>query len=256
MKERVISSIVALIICIPLLILGGIWFLIGISILGILGLKEIFNLEKNDVPNLIKLISYGALVLNILGGNLFLSFEKTLCISILLIFLPIIFYPKKTYNFESAIKILAPVIFLGLSLNLFGKIRLEDISLFIFVLLVPILYDIFAFLVGHYFGKIYFIPKISPKKSLEGCLAGAIVSMIGSSIFYIFEVDPSANIFKVLIGVFFLAVMGQLGDLFFSAIKRYYGVKDFSNIMPGHGGILDRIDSTIFVILSFMVFYY
>ena len=52
----------------------------------------------------------------------------------------------------------------------------------------------------------------------------------------------------------FLTIIGQLGDLFFSAIKRYYGVKDFSNIMPGHGGILDRLDSIIFVMLTYSIF--
>ena len=52
----------------------------------------------------------------------------------------------------------------------------------------------------------------------------------------------------------FLTIIGQLGDLFFSSIKRYYGVKDFSNIMPGHGGILDRLDSIIFVMLTYSIF--
>jgi phosphatidate cytidylyltransferase len=52
----------------------------------------------------------------------------------------------------------------------------------------------------------------------------------------------------------FLSVLGQLGDLTFSAIKRYFGKKDFSNIMPGHGGILDRLDSSIFVLLGFLFF--
>ena len=58
----------------------------------------------------------------------------------------------------------------------------------------------------------------------------------------------------VILMSLFLSILGQYGDLVFSAIKRYYGKKDFSNIMPGHGGILDRFDSIIFVILGFMFF--
>ena len=61
-------------------------------------------------------------------------------------------------------------------------------------------------------------------------------------------------IYVIILMTMFLSILGQFGDLFFSAIKRYYGKKDFSNIMPGHGGILDRLDSIIFVILGFMFF--
>ena len=61
--------------------------------------------------------------------------------------------------------------------------------------------------------------------------------------------------FRIIIFIIlFLTIIGQLGDLFFSSIKRYYGIKDFSNIMPGHGGILDRLDSIIFVILTYSLF--
>ena len=67
-------------------------------------------------------------------------------------------------------------------------------------------------------------------------------------------VDPGANILTVIFMTLILSIIGQLGDLVFSSIKRYFNIKDFSNIMPGHGGILDRFDSIIFVILGFMFF--
>ncbi len=72
--------------------------------------------------------------------------------------------------------------------------------------------------------------------------------------YYINFVNTDANIFNVIIVTTFLSIIGQFGDLFFSAIKRYYGKKDFSNIMPGHGGILDRFDSIIFIMLAFSFF--
>jgi phosphatidate cytidylyltransferase len=62
------------------------------------------------------------------------------------------------------------------------------------------------------------------------------------------------SIVGIVIVSTFLSIVGQLGDLVFSAIKRFYGKKDFSNIMPGHGGVLDRLDSIIFVMLGFMFF--
>ena len=66
--------------------------------------------------------------------------------------------------------------------------------------------------------------------------------------------NSKTSLIIVILMSLFLSILGQYGDLVFSAIKRYYGKKDFSNIMPGHGGILDRFDSIIFVILGFMFF--
>ena len=75
-----------------------------------------------------------------------------------------------------------------------------------------------------------------------------------SAVFYHTVIDSEFS--KVyLLGIsLFLSVLGQYGDLVFSSIKRYFGKKDFSNIMPGHGGILDRLDSIIFVLLGFVFF--
>ena len=72
--------------------------------------------------------------------------------------------------------------------------------------------------------------------------------------FYYTCVDPEFYNKLLVIVTLFLSLMGQFGDLVFSAIKRYFGKKDFSNLIPGHGGVLDRIDSMIFVMLSFMFF--
>ena len=74
------------------------------------------------------------------------------------------------------------------------------------------------------------------------------------TVYYLTVINPQAQIFVVSLIILFLSLIGQFGDLFFSAIKRKYKVKDFSNIMPGHGGVLDRLDSIIFVMLTFTFF--
>ena len=71
---------------------------------------------------------------------------------------------------------------------------------------------------------------------------------------YVTIINPEVSFIMITIVTLFLSILGQLGDLVFSAIKRYYNIKDFSNIMPGHGGILDRLDSIIFVMLGYMLF--
>ena len=72
--------------------------------------------------------------------------------------------------------------------------------------------------------------------------------------FYKTVINPEVVMSTLIIITAFLTIIGQLGDLFFSAIKRYFNTKDFSNLMPGHGGILDRFDSIIFIMLAFTFF--
>ncbi len=109
--------------------------------------------------------------------------------------------------------------------------------------------DIFAYLIGKHFGKHHFT-EISPNKTIEGCIAGTIGAVAMVLIYAIvcnivFKTQMNYA-FIALVGVI-LSLAGQLGDLAASAVKRYNGIKDFSNLIPGHGGMLDRIDSIIFI---------
>ena len=109
--------------------------------------------------------------------------------------------------------------------------------------------DIFAYLVGKYFGKHKF-SKVSPKKSIEGCIAGVVGAVALMLIFtYFANTYWGLNVsywYIALIGVA-LSLLGQIGDFAASSIKRYVDIKDYSNLIPGHGGMLDRIDSLIFL---------
>ena len=110
--------------------------------------------------------------------------------------------------------------------------------------------DVFAFMVGTRIGKHKFT-KISPKKSVEGCIAGIVGADIIAVIYTLIinnAFNQGINIGLAIVVVSLLTIIGQVGDVFASAIKRYCGIKDFSNLIPGHGGMLDRVDSVIFVI--------
>ncbi len=110
--------------------------------------------------------------------------------------------------------------------------------------------DVFAYEFGCKFGKHKF-SKVSPKKSIEGCIAGVVGSVL-VAILYTFVLNQFDGVvtYKYLtIGIVtaILCVIGQIGDFAASTIKRYFEVKDFSELIPGHGGIIDRIDSVIFM---------
>lgn len=109
--------------------------------------------------------------------------------------------------------------------------------------------DIFAYIVGKSIGKHKF-SQISPNKSIEGCIGG-IVGQAALTLIYTLIINTylGMNInYLYIAGIsILLSIIGQIGDFSASSIKRYVGIKDFSNLLPGHGGMLDRIDSLIFI---------
>lgn len=104
--------------------------------------------------------------------------------------------------------------------------------------------DTCAYFAGYAFGKHKLIPKVSPKKTIEGSIGGILGSTLICLAFgYYFNID-----LKVIVILGFLgSIVAQVGDLFASSVKRYVGIKDYGKLIPGHGGILDRFDSVILV---------
>lgn len=108
--------------------------------------------------------------------------------------------------------------------------------------------DVFAYLIGRNFGKHKF-SKISPKKTIEGCTAGIIAGValaLVATVIFNNMFDLEVNYIVIGVIAFILTAIGQIGDFAASCIKRYADVKDFSNLLPGHGGLIDRFDSVIF----------
>ncbi len=109
--------------------------------------------------------------------------------------------------------------------------------------------DVFAFFVGMKFGKHKF-SKVSPKKSVEGCIAGTVGAVVLMLIYTFFANTywgMSYSYAYIAMAGIILSLIGQIGDFSASSIKRYVGIKDYSNLIPGHGGMLDRIDSLLFL---------
>lgn len=247
MKKRVISAVVALAIIIPLIALGGIYFKIGMAVLSILSMYEILKLRK-ELPIFIKVISYVLITLSVIFSDVSLLPIILITMSILLVF-----FDKSEYNVNDFTFVTAFLVLLSTVFTYFIYIRNEDVNILIYLLLITILTDTFALFGGKLFGKHKLIEKVSPKKTIEGSIIGSAFGVIIPSIYYIYMVDPGANIFMIVMMTLILSIFGQLGDLVFSKIKRYFNIKDFSNIMPGHGGVLDRIDSITMVVLAYQI---
>ena len=130
-----------------------------------------------------------------------------------------------------------------------------SISYIIYLFLITTITDTFALFTGMLVGKHKLAPEISPKKTIEGAIGGTLMGTIAASAFYTTVINPATPLVLVILLTALLSGIGQIGDLAFSSIKRYYGVKDFSNLIPGHGGILDRFDSIVFVTMAFVVIF-
>ena len=262
MKQRLLSAIVALLIFIPIVIIGGNIFNIAFYVLALLGLREFIKLREKEkkYPDFIRLISYLGITLlyfsNTLNSDMkFIIDYRILSALFLIILIPVVLYhDKDVYNVKDAFYLLGGTLFLGISMSLFNLYRTIDIKIFIFLFLITIITDTYAYFTGRLIGKNKLLESVSPNKTWEGTIGGSVVATFVCTMYYLTVINSNESILKIGLIVLFLSIVGQLGDLFFSAIKRNFEVKDFSNIMPGHGGVLDRLDSIIFVMLAFTFF--
>lgn len=262
MKIRIISAAILLAIFVPLLLIGGLPYSLLMLIIALLGLHEILNIRKTkkEFPFLVELCAYILVAFMTLNNyrsqNLYFLMDYRLMAIMMFIFLaPMVFIDNsKKYNLNDALFLTASTLFVGLSFNLLILLRNFSLDYVIYLFIVATMTDTFAYITGRYIGRNPLAPSISPKKTIEGLIGGTLMGVIIGSIYYTTVINPGLDIGIIIFVTLCLSLVGQLGDLVFSSIKRYYGVKDFSNLIPGHGGILDRLDSIIFIVLGFILF--
>jgi len=260
MKKRIISAIVMLIIIVPIIYFGGSIFRIGVGIISLLALKEMLDLKKSHkpIPLLVQFISCITLLFIVLSefdgySMMFGVTYKGLAILLLTLLGLTLIYKNDEYRITDALFLIGTIVLLGTAFNTMVLVRQFGLYKFSSLILIFILTDTFAYICGRAIGKHKLIPHVSPNKTIEGSVFGSVIGTIGVSIFYHFLVNP-INV-KVVIGILLLSIIGQVGDLIFSKIKRENDIKDFSDLIPGHGGILDRLDSTIAIMLGYLILY-
>ena len=259
MKKRVISGVVMAVLLAVILVISSkfkIVFALFACLLACGAFKELLDVKKDfKIPIIMKFLGYfGVLAIAASGFKDALFWVGVNCEMLaaifLMLFVPSVLLHKLEYKVNDAIFLSAITVFVGLVFNLVIGLYLQSLLYLIFVVVVACCTDIFALLGGKLLGKQKFT-EISPNKTLEGCVVGTLFSVIISTTFYMTLINDK-NLFSVILLTFVLSIIGQIGDLFFSKIKRENGVKDFSNLIPGHGGILDRVDSIIFILIAYL----
>lgn len=246
MFDRIKGSILLLPLIIVLITGGNLLYLAGF-VLSLLGLKELYSAFKTKGFNLISGVGV-VFCTFILLSNIFKISDAIKMIEYFVLFTyAVVVVILRKHNVVDLSLTILSILYIVIPFECIIKINEVSINSFNMswiIFIVAFSSDISAYFVGKNLGKHKLIPLVSPNKTIEGSLGGilgsAIVVCIISKIFGFNMILMST---VAVVG----SILSQIGDLFASAIKRYAGIKDFSHIIPGHGGIIDRFDSVLFV---------
>ncbi|MBM7552717.1 phosphatidate cytidylyltransferase [Thalassobacillus pellis] len=252
MKQRVITAIVGVLIFLPLVILGGYPFQIFVYLIASIGIFELMRMKRiarYSIPSLLTLLLLWALMFptdwSAELGIIVPKSELTLFTVLLLLSYTVLV--KNRFTFDDAGFLLLSAIYVGMGFHYLIETQDAGLEYVFYSLFVIWATDTGAYFFGRTFGKRKLWPKISPKKTIEGALGGVILACIVAFVFQIVYPLPPGMLI-VLFVTTLVSAFGQIGDLVESAFKRHYAVKDSGNILPGHGGVLDRFDSLIFIL--------
>ncbi|QPA32083.1 phosphatidate cytidylyltransferase [Thermaerobacillus caldiproteolyticus] len=260
MKQRIITGVVAAALFLPVVIFGGVPFIIVTYVLATIGLFELFRMKHLRAFSMEGIISFLFLWTLLTrepydGWLSALHVTKTdvLLIAVLLL-LTYTVITKNQFTFDEAGFALLSTLYVGFGFYYFMETRFTGLYYMFYALFIIWATDTGAYFIGRAWGKRKLWPEISPNKTVEGSIGGIVCALIVAAVYQLctgfFTSFPLLLVMTAILSIF-----GQMGDLVESAFKRHYGVKDSGNILPGHGGILDRFDSLLFIlpILHFFI---
>ena len=247
MKQRLITAICLIAVIFPVLIIGGILFDVLAVIAAVMATREILNLVAKKWDQSLIISCYVIMV----GSAIAMKFDVkysafVCCLALIYLWGWLVFDENVTIEQIGLFYMFLMI----LSLTIGGFYRMYSFgNLMVFYMVgATVLTDTGAYLIGRMLGKRKLNERISPNKTIEGALGGVACCFIFCMVFGIFVVmrNYAIPLHFIIVSALLLPVTGQIGDLTFSAIKRHYGIKDFSNLFPGHGGVMDRLDSISF----------
>ena len=235
---------------------GGIWLEFLTIALSVMGLYEFFKAIKIKGYKPLYPVAYLLLALYYAVNN---NFEYLMYFLIIAVFImlciPII---NLKYTFIDVALTLLGFIYAGIFFSFIYLVSEKSGGQYLvwLIFISSWMCDTTAYYCGRYLGKHKLCPKVSPKKTIEGSLGGLLGGSIACGIFGVIfgSAVPGMSLYHYFIIGAVCGVFTQFGDLVASSIKRYVGLKDYSNLIPGHGGILDRFDSILFA--GVIVYYY
>lgn len=256
MKTRIISGVIMGLILIAVLTAGFLWNpIVIIAVVGLLASAAMYELLHNAIGIEDKVSWIGACVyafLSVLslqiGGYALLALVCWFIVTALYtVFASVLILKNhKTFNLTQIFSLFALPLSYSLAFLSLGGIIISKSGIYYLLQLLNFscICDMGAYFVGVTLGKHKLCPEISPKKTVEGAIGGILSSIIIS---FVLCICFKKNIIAGVALTIPFCVLSMIGDLFASTIKRSVGIKDYSDLIPGHGGIMDRLDSMIMI---------
>ncbi len=251
---RVISALIALPVLIAFVVTGGQWFTAFVAVAGLIATWELLSMmdpkEASAADRALAALTLVSVPL-MLWGAMLGNAPAMLSVSSLVLLgfggLTVYFYPHRDAIFSSVPRYFLAVGYIAVPLGMIIAIRHmpDGIAWVFFLLIIVFANDVAAYFVGTRWGRHKLWPAVSPGKTLEGSAGGLAASLLLGLVYWgvFLQRFPLG---ECLLCVMAIGIAGPVGDLFESVIKRTCGVKDSGGIMPGHGGLLDRIDALLF----------
>lgn len=243
MLTRILSGAVGLILFIAVIAAPPVVLKVALIIISAIGIYEIYKAFS--------IVKYIPLLVLAIFLPLMCSFDftKWLPLYVLIFILVAVATMLKCHESFSSEKLAASVFYpliISAAFSLIGTMRGWENGIWKMCLPFAMAWstDTFAYFTGRFLGKHKLCEKLSPKKTVEGAFGGVAGAIIVILIYTYFCPSETNYIFAILFAIA-VSVVSQMGDIFFSCIKRENGIKDFGNLMPGHGGVMDRFDSVI-----------
>lgn len=256
MRQRVITAALALVVFIPIIWYGGFVIEIAAAVLAVVGVYELFKMKGLAMLSFEGILSAVGAIFLVLPMRHWFFFLPEQANNFILFYLVVMILlgssviSKNTYTIDEAGFPVIVSLYVGVGFQNFVSARSSGLSILVYALFVVWATDIGAYFIGKKYGKRKLMPDVSPNKTIEGSIGGIISAVIVAFLYLTLlpHKQPFAySVPTLLIMTVIFSIVGQFGDLVESSIKRHYGVKDSGNILPGHGGILDRFDSLLFV---------
>ncbi len=258
MKTRVISGIIIAIVLAAVLIPGGYVLAAALLIVSMIGFSEVTGAlgvrEKCGKFNLLEICGFISIIVHYVQMVLIRDYRYFVFAIMFAFFLIMVCYVLTFPRFTASQAIYTFFAFLYVPINLSFIFLLRIRPLGIYLAWIPFIAwvcDTCAYFVGRAFGRHKLVPVLSPKKTVEGAVGGTLGAVAVGAIFgYLLYRNKTGNIdavYMLMIITFVGSIISQIGDLVASGIKRNHNIKDYGHLIPGHGGIMDRFDSVIFV---------